>query len=739
MSEQINKVLASTAQAFTTAEQKQARDNISAQAKITYSYSAGSNFITAIDGSGVGNPLALTTVYHDGNLSGLGTSASLLGLNDPMHFTSQRSAEDPVSSMKLAYSGIRFEVPSAWTAEHSFTNSKIGYEWPSALDTENHRGWYSHSMLDGRSMSISAHDCSYIKCNVITATTVDSPYLGIYGGYGSGYNQTSIVAAVSDQNRPDPYISFNASGSSELVDMSSIRRWNAKQDASGMSAFVPYSAVKADSDSAVTSINGSSVGKFTGVSANYNITGNGTSGSPLGASDPIQLTASDKTASYGSNNAFFTSSGYSTKVLSTAVELNGNNVSSTARASGFRVRADMGGSYAYADYGVQGITYDVPLPGWGDESASFSVGGIRGVGNFGSNMYDDNWLSAHRYQGTGDTGNGMWQDVGYYNGTSVLRYPSITLYTPGDSAVINHSSIAYWNGKLDSLSINYGLSGNGTSGSPLGVTACSGKFEGLHSDYFYALTSRDLVFSSYDKDNSRTEAKTVFNEYGMRMTGYNTAGSASSVITLQDDGYRFEDAVNNTEVKLNSTSLKFTVGAYPNYSSEVVDTASIQRWNSYSAGNWAESGNPLSTGYGGNQVSAASQYNETGNWAARTVKMSGLPDQTLYGFQSRPNGTATYGINQAGAFVAVPQQKYFTYLFHETGAAVHTFDMEIYPTGLTADARLDFVNLCSAASANVKTDSFHGNTANINPGESATMWYIATADIWTDGANPVPV
>ena len=172
----------------------------------------------------------------------------------------------------------------------------------------------------------------------------------------------------------------------------------------------------------------------------------------------------------------------------------------------------------------------------------------------------------------------------------------------------------------------------------------------------------------------------------------------------------------------------------------MVDTASIQRWNSYSAGNWSESGNSLSTGFGGNQVTAASQYNaDAGNWAARTVKMSGLPDQTLYGFQSRPNGTATYGINKAGAFVAVPQQNYFTYLFHETGAAVHQFDLEIFPTGLTADARLDFVNLCSAASANVKTDTFHGNTANINPGESATMWYIATADIWTDGANPVPV
>lgn len=511
--------------------------------------------------------------------------------------------------------------------------------------------------------------------------------------------------------------------------------------ASVMSAYLPYSAISADSESAITSINGSSVGKFTGVSANYNITGNGLSSSPLGVSDPVRLTASDKTASYGSTNAYFTSSGYSTKVLSTAVEINGNSVSSTARASGFRVRADMGGSTAYADYGVQGVVYDVPLPGWSDESAAFTVDGIRGVGNFGSNMYDDNWVSAHRYQGTGDTGNGMWQDIGYFNGSNVVRYPRIVMYTPGDSATIDHSSIAYWNGKMDSLSINYGLSGNGTSGSPLGVTACSGEFKGLHSDYFYALTSRDLVFSSYDKDNSRPEAKTVFNEYGMRMTGYNTAGSESSVITLQDDGYRFVDAANSSEVKLNSTSLRFTVGTYPNYSSEVVDTASIQRWNSRL---WNESSNILSYGYGGNSVSAGSQYREgAGNWMARTVKASGLPDNTLYGFGTVPTGSTAawdFLVGKNGNFVP-HQPSYFTKLYHKTGSNTrNTLDSgDIYPTGLTADARMDFVNLCSGITANIVTDTYHGNTADLNPGQSATMWYIASADIWTDGANPVPV
>ena len=121
MSEQINKVLASTAQAFSTAQKKQARDNNSAQAKITYSYSGST--ITAIDGSAVGNPASLTGVEHDYNLSGSGTSAVPLGLSDPIKMSAQRSAEDPVSSMSLGNTGLKFEVPSAHTL-HRWTTTK---------------------------------------------------------------------------------------------------------------------------------------------------------------------------------------------------------------------------------------------------------------------------------------------------------------------------------------------------------------------------------------------------------------------------------------------------------------------------------------------------------------------------------------------------------------------------------------------------------------------------------------
>lgn len=275
----------------------------------------------------------------------------------------------------------------------------------------------------------------------------------------------------------------------------------------------------------------------------------------------------------------------------------------------------------------------------------------------------------------------------------------------GAMAASASSEFAPASAGFSGVSANNYITGDGTTGSPLG------------------LSSRAKFENSLSATVIGPNELSVHNHVG---TSY--VGNAFLNLSINYNG--------GATGFMNPSALRFTDSA--NHSAQV-DISSIDKWNSYSAGTWNESGNSLSTGYGGYQVSAASQYNETGNWAARTVAISGSPDQTMYGFQSKPAGTATYGVNRLGAFVQIPQSNYYTYLFHVTGAAGYQFDTEIFPTGLTADARLDFVNLCSAASANIKTDSFHGTTANINPGESATMWYIATADIWTDGSNPVPV
>jgi len=102
MSEQINKVLASTAQSFTTAEQAQARANIGAAAA-----SAG----------------GLAAVYHDSNMTGSGTSASPLGLSSQVKFTNGTSATNVAPGAISATS----HVATTWMGPGAFElNNSVG-------------------------------------------------------------------------------------------------------------------------------------------------------------------------------------------------------------------------------------------------------------------------------------------------------------------------------------------------------------------------------------------------------------------------------------------------------------------------------------------------------------------------------------------------------------------------------------------------------------------------------------
>jgi hypothetical protein len=343
---------------------------------------------------------------------------------------------------------------------------------------------------------------------------------------------------------------------------------SAKQDSSAMSSYVPFSAISADADSAITSINGSSVGKFTGVSSNWGVTGDGTQFNPLGLSSEVWFT------SYGA--------------------------SARLRYDQLGMYTDTGNTYTEIDRGA-----------------------------------------LHVLQRTGSLD--YQAEYGHFYGTG-MRY--------------SHSNMS-----------DVKLSAN---------------WEGLYIE----------TANGIDSASARFDASSL-------------------------------------QLKDGSGNL------------HVVDSASIDRWNSYSAGSWNESANSLGTGFGGAPAVSASQYNYGGaydNWACREVYGDGVPSQQLYGFQTPPGDSAkTYLVKGNGQFVQAPQSTYYTYLFHETGAAVDDLGSSIYPTGLTANARLDFVNLCSAASANIMTNTFHGTTADIAPQISATMWYIATAGVWTDGTNDVPV
>lgn len=101
MSEQINKVLADRPQNFTTAEQAQARANIGAAAA-----SAG-----------------FTTVYHDSNLTGSGTSGSPLGLSSQVRFTNSTSATNIAPGAISATS----HVATSWMGPGAFAlNNSVG-------------------------------------------------------------------------------------------------------------------------------------------------------------------------------------------------------------------------------------------------------------------------------------------------------------------------------------------------------------------------------------------------------------------------------------------------------------------------------------------------------------------------------------------------------------------------------------------------------------------------------------
>ena len=625
MSEQINKVLASTAQAFTTAEQKQARDNIDAQKSITYNYS-GSN-ITAIDGSAIAQSGALTYVTHDGNLTGSGTSASPLGLSSVVKLSS-----GPYSAEYNTY-------------EVSFHNDD-GY------------GLYNYNNI-------------WLSSTAGKETQITDGAIDVKddGDISININPTGIF--IDEHNGGDADLTIGHSSlvfseryhDSQVVDRSSIERWNS------------YSA-----------------GLFTGLSHDYNLSGLGTTASLLGLSDPVK----------------FSASGTAVDSLVSSVNV-GNNGFSASVPSAWTAeftynRGKFGYEWPSADDTAnhEGLTsHTLLVPG----NINLSSHDCSYITHNYVDLDVDNGLRMFQGYGSGSNQSGIFACVsGYANG------PTIHFQQGTANEYVDIPSIRRWNGYSAGVSAGNGLTGNGTSGSPLGLANPSIISSNSHSSY---RADNFVMVTSNDGDRS------YLSEF---VLDFQHNGTSYSVTTA---------SINDWNNKL----FKSAIECDANSAVTAIGGSSIGGGNG-----WKESGNPLSTGFGGNQVTAASQYNDgAGNWAARTVRMSGLPDQTLYGFQSKPVGTGTYGVNQAGAFVAVPQSKYFTYLFHETGATVHTFDIEIFPTGLTADARLDFVNLCSAASANVKTDTFHGNTANLNPGESATMWYIATADIWTDGFNPVPV
>lgn len=199
---------------------------------------------------------------------------------------------------------------------------------------------------------------------------------------------------------------------------------------------------------------------------------------------------------------------------------------------------------------------------------------------------------------------------------------------------------------LNSVSANNGITGNGSSSQPLGV-------------------SSSLTFSD-------SLAKASISPNALRMSGNSStailnAGTFGMLNSSQESVYVYSNAIWFSDSAHNTAE---------------VTKGSIERWNGYSASGWAESSNPLSVGYGGNQVSAASQYNVgQGNWAARTVKASGIPDMNLYGFRNLPVGQGPFGVNGNGAWIDLKPETRWESSFQ---ASSKTYDLLNIPKNATA-------------------------------------------------------
>lgn len=154
MSEPIQKVLTNNLMGLPESAKAIGRQNIDAQKSITYSYSGST--ITAIDGSAVGQPNALTAVYHDSNLSGIGTSGSPLGLSSTINLTGSL----PYSASYGTYS-VEYTDPSSRSVyalgNMSISGSSNVYMSANESGFESHAGDFS-TTLKASSIYIDEHN-----------------------------------------------------------------------------------------------------------------------------------------------------------------------------------------------------------------------------------------------------------------------------------------------------------------------------------------------------------------------------------------------------------------------------------------------------------------------------------------------------------------------------------------------------------------------------------------------------
>lgn len=442
MSEKIPSVLSNLPQAFTTAEQKKARDNISAQAKITYSYSGGT--ITAIDGSAVGQPDALTEVMHDANLSGEGTSGSPLGL----------ASEITLSAIDVPYTANI----TPYSVQMCQTDSATSY--------------------------FGLNYC-WLRDSAGGEATLYTDKLEISDAWQCTLSAMPTAVEFFDGNELNRFASYNLSGT--VLSASGVNPTTAKLSDNMLSFYESGQP-----------------------SANYDRIG-----LQLGTTADVKTTLS--------------------KNLKFEFNVGGNLESTTYMANGF-----------------SGTTY-TPT-GTNRDTSIVTTYGLTGVNSFGDYKIWDNWQSSKRAQ-MGDNGEEMSvldMYIGYNNDEEELYPAYIGFYNPFDgSSFIYQSSINAWNDNLSAqkpVSIGDGLSGSGTSGSPLCVT-------GFKTEYTSPYASSCI-------SSDRTSIDILTDEYSSRMHDdgiwitYGGSVFHSSTVQMRADNLSINDYTTDDNTYLNASSVR---------------------------------------------------------------------------------------------------------------------------------------------------------------------------------------
>ena len=242
MSEQINKVLASHAQAFDSAEQLQARTNIGAQATLSYGYDTGGN-VTSIDGT----PLAggISDVKHDSNMSGSGTVASPLGLASSVTLSSGPSWY-PATTLTPGSINVSSTLwPTIQVKRDASSYVTIGQYYVSVMHSASGVGGGATQSTYGEGINLNYNAGSYWLKHV---ATTESGLATWSNGNTSRRATLGFGSAAFTDDGGETW---------ETVDPTSIRLWNS------------YTQSTVDHDN--------------------NFTGDGTSGSPLGLASSIKV------------------------------------------------------------------------------------------------------------------------------------------------------------------------------------------------------------------------------------------------------------------------------------------------------------------------------------------------------------------------------------------------------------------------------------------------------------------